>query len=47
MYVFVRHIDWLMGIRPVCFFHFGGISYAAGFDPTHRIYSHNTGIIKP
>jgi hypothetical protein len=35
-----------IGIRPVCFFHFGGISYAAGADPAHRIYSHN-GVSKP
>lgn len=36
-----------IGIKPVCFFHFGGISYAAGSDPSHRIYSHNPGTQKP
>ena len=31
-----------LGVRRVCFFHFGGISYAAGADASHRIYSHNS-----
>jgi len=29
------------GNRQVCHIHLGGISYAAGEDPAHRIYSHN------
>lgn len=32
-----------IGVRRVCYFHFGGVSYAAGADPCHRIYSHNAG----
>jgi predicted phage tail protein len=35
-----------IGRRNVSRIHLGGISYAAGVDPTHRIYSHN-GAAKP
>ena len=34
-----------IGIRRVCHIHLGGVSYAAGADPSHRIYSHN--LLKP
>lgn len=30
-----------VGVRRVCRMHLGGVSYAAGENPTHRIYSHN------
>lgn len=30
-----------IGMRPVCRMSFGGISFACGADPAHRIYSHN------
>lgn len=30
-----------IGARRVCHIHLGGVSYAAGADPAHRIYSHN------
>lgn len=30
-----------IGERRVCHIHLGGVSYAAGADPAHRIYSHN------
>jgi hypothetical protein len=30
-----------IGVRRVCHIHLGGVSYAAGLDPTHRIFSHN------
>lgn len=30
-----------IGERRVCYIHLGGVSYAAGADPAHRIYSHN------
>jgi hypothetical protein len=35
-----------IGERRVCHIHLGGCSYAAGVDPSHRIYSHNL-IAKP
>jgi hypothetical protein len=35
-----------LGELMVCHIHLGGCSYAAGVDPKHRIYSHNT-IAKP
>lgn len=35
-----------IGEQLVCHQHYGGCSYAAGVDPSHRIYSHNT-IAKP
>ena len=34
-----------IGDHWVCHQHYGGISYAAGVDPAHRIYSHNA--LKP
>lgn len=34
-----------LGQQPVAHISVGGISYAAGYDPSHRIYSHNT--LKP
>ena len=33
-----------IGEQHVCHIHLGGVSYAAGADPEHRIYSHN---VKP
>ena len=30
-----------VGVRRVCRMHLGGVSYAAGEDATHRVYSHN------
>ena len=33
-----------IGEQRVCHIHLGGVSYAAGADPEHRIYSHN---VKP
>lgn len=30
-----------LGLQPVSHCHLGGVSYAAGADPAHRIYSHN------
>lgn len=40
----VTHVEPI-GPRPVSHVHLGGISYAAGADPAHRIYSHNA--LKP
>jgi len=40
----VARVD-AIGIRRVCHIHLGGVSYAAGADPSHRIYSHNA--LKP
>lgn len=34
-----------IGLQPVSHCHLGGVSYAAGANPTHRIFSHNP--IKP
>jgi hypothetical protein len=34
-----------LGIQPVARISVGGVSYAAGRDPTHRIFSHN--LLKP
>jgi hypothetical protein len=34
-----------VGVTPVSHCHLGGVSYAAGVDPRHRIFSHNT--LKP
>lgn len=36
-----------IGKQVVYFNHFGGISYACGADPRHRVYSHNPGQVKP
>ena len=36
-----------VGPRAVSRLHLGGVSYAAGVDPAHRIYSHNIGTSKP
>ena len=33
-----------IGMQMVSHNHFGGISYAAGADPSHRIYSHNASL---
>jgi len=35
-----------IGEKLVCHQHYGGCSYAAGLDPDHRVYSHNS-IAKP